>query len=140
MCSGGDESWQYGVMDWLQENMKTSSRATTSIRSALQHADARIPQSGLQQSSLQSAVQWTVPVPCWTRWEQQQVCRLLYVSQPCNFNTELTTPPLLTYAISIPELKTVTQDLQLADDKKVMNEQSVGRFLLRDKSIDCEAE
>ena len=36
--------------------MKTSSRATTSIRSALQHADARIPQSGLQQSSLQSAV------------------------------------------------------------------------------------
>ena len=81
-----------------------------------------------------------MPVPCWTRWEQQQVCWLLYVSQPCNFNTELTTPPLLTYAISIPELKTVTQDLQLADDKKVMNEQSVGRFLLRDKSIDCEAE
>ena len=58
------------------------------------------------------------------------MCWLLYVSQPCNFNTELTTPPLLTYGISIPELKTVSQDCQLADDKKVMNEQSVGRFLL----------
>ena len=67
------------------------------------------------------------------------MCWLLYVSQPCNFNTELTTPPLLTYGISIPELKTVSQDCQLADDKKVMNEQSVGRFLLRDKSIDCAA-
>ena len=22
MCSGGDESWQYGVMDWLQENIE----------------------------------------------------------------------------------------------------------------------
>ena len=139
MCSGGDDSL-YGVMDWLQENIENilQSHNIHQISTAARGRSYSPVRSAV--CSAAAAVQWTVPVPCWTRWEQQQVCWLLYVSQPCNFNTELTTPPLLTSAISIPELKTVTQDLQLADDKKVMNEQSVGRFLLRDKSIDCEAE